>query len=255
MADTPVEGVPEESEAEAFLGTYKTKEEAEKGIKERGDKISQQGQEIAEMKARLAASEGNAELLKTLTEKVAAKPEAEVKDPQAEVDAVVAKIAKAMEDGDYDTAARLNLQVQSGWLGQSEAQQEKARKEAVAELADSLGTTVKSLEKRLAERDPDVLAYGEKAAEIAETAGVELSDENRGMFLKIAKATAGTEHPPRHDLPGGGQPTRVAGGDDDDSVNLTDAQKEAIGFNDLSPAKQKEWTRMQKEKAKAKGVR
>ena len=238
MPDTPVEGI-QDGDGGAFFGTYKTREEAEAGEKARSDKISQDGQRMKELEARAAAAENQAELLKALTEKVNATPAEQKADPQAEVDAMVKKIAKAYEDGDYETAARLQLQVNAGWVGQSEEQLERK----MQERADALGITVKTLEKRLADQDPLMVAYGDAAKQYAEQAGVELSAENRDIFLNIAKANAKTDGPERHDLPGGLTSTRVVGREDRDA--MSDEDWLAIGAGKMPTDKEKAALRKQ----------
>jgi hypothetical protein len=218
---------------EPYLGTYKDKEAAEKGLAELQKTLSRYQSERDHAKAE--ADKLKVEVLSKLADgnRQASEPK---EDPQAQVDAAVKRMAKAMEDGDYEAAARMQLEIQSGWLSQSEQQLKSTFEKELQERADKLGMTVNELRQTLAERDPDLLQYGEAAKELAEKAGIEF-DANRETLIRIAKANAGTDHPPRHDLPGGSVATGVVGRDEG-MIQLSPAEKAALGWSDLSQAEQ-----------------
>ena len=242
MPDTPDTGIQDGDgtggdQSDVYLGTYKTKEAAEKGLAELTKTLSRYQSERDHAKAE--AEKLKADVLSKLADATAqnAKPAEPKEDPQAQVDAAVKKMAKAMEDGDYEAAARMQLEIQSGWLTQSEQQLKSTFEQELQERADKLGLTVKELKAVIDARDPDMLAYGEAAKELAESVGVDF-DGNRDMFIKIAKKNATTDAPPRHELPGGSVANGVVGSDGG-GVQLTAAEKAAIGWDKLSPAEQK----------------
>ena len=236
MPDTPAEGVQDgadDDQPQTYVGTYKSREEAEKGLREKEQFISKLQSERDKAKSEGAKLH---EILEKLTDKVTRKTEEPAPDSEEVIQKVIDDLAEKLEN-DPKAAARRLLEIQNSYLSQSEQSQAKAREEAVKQLANDLGVKVSTLEKRLADADPETKAYGETARKLAEAAGVDF-DENRSMFIKIAKATSGTQHPERPDLPGGSETTRMAGGSE--GVVLDDETKAAIGWDALTPKQQKE---------------
>ena len=232
MLDTPVEGIQEEDgdEGKFVIGTYKSKEEAEKGFAEKEALISRLQSERD--KAKSEGSKLN-DILEKLTEATAAKAKPE-EDPSVQIEAFVEKAASALED-DPKAGIRMILEAVSSWQGQSEKQQAEARDTAIKEIASQLGQSVAEVKRTLSERDPEVLTYGARAKELAESVGVDF-EANREVFLKLAKKDAKTDGPPRHDLPGGSVSTRVVGRES--AYVLTDQEKSLVGWDTLD-AKQK----------------
>lgn len=236
MLDTPLTGVQTgdgtggDQSDEFFVATYKTKEATAAGIAEKDATISKLQSERDKAKSEGAKLN---DILEKLTEAATARGKPDEPDPQEQIDEVVKQMAKAMEDGDYEAAARLQLQVNSGWIGQSEEQLKKS----IKEQADSLGLTVNQLKAQMAERDPDVVAHSDAAKKLAESAGIDF-DANRDTLIAIAKASAKTDQPARHDLPGGSETTRVVGRET--AEPLTDAQKQLVGWNQLNDAQKAE---------------
>jgi len=238
MPDTPDEGVQDDgagddTQPQTYVGTYKSREEAEKGLREKEKFISQLQSERDKAKSDGAKLH---DILEKLTEKVTRKDESPEPDSDEVIQKVVDDLAEKLEN-DPKAAARQFLEIQNSYLSQSEQNQAKARDEAVKAIADQLGMKVSTLEKKLAEADPETKAYRETARKLAEAAGEDF-DANPSMFLKIAKATSGTQYPERPDLPGGSETTRMAGGSD--GVVLDDETKAAIGWDDLTPKQKKE---------------
>ena len=238
MPDTPDEGIQDESgdgDGGFVLGTYKSIEEAKKGFEEKESLIRRLQSEKDKAKA-----EGSklTDILEKLTEATTAKQEPK-EDPQAQIEAFVEKAASALED-DPKQGIRMILEAVSGWQGQSEKQQSEARETAVKEIAAQLGQSVAEVKRTLAERDPDVMAYGAAAKKLAEDAGIEF-EANRETLIRIAKATAKTDQPPRHELPGGSETTRVVGREP--AEPLTAEMKKLVGWDKLNDRQKAELKR------------
>ena len=244
MPDTPKEGVQLDGNSDEGAGdfytvqvpkgTYRDEEAAAKGHAEASRTIGKLSQELD-----VERKEGAklTEILEKLSEKVTAKPEEVLPDPKVQIEAFVEKAASALDGEDSKEGVRMILEAVSNWQGQSEAQQAKARTSAIKEVAEQLGQSVAEVKRTLASQDPDMLAHGEAATKLAEQAGVELSAENRDMFLSIAKAQAPeTDQPERHGLPGGGPTTSVV--EKEQRSKLSEDEKKLIGYNDLSKEQQ-----------------
>uniref|UniRef100_A0A6M3IH66 Scaffolding protein n=1 Tax=viral metagenome TaxID=1070528 RepID=A0A6M3IH66_9ZZZZ len=236
MPDTPAEGVQHDGEPagndqarEFFLKTYKTREDAEKGFAEKDATISKLQSERDKAKAEgTKLSEILEKLADAATRKASeAKPQ---EDQSAQIEKFVADAAEALEDNPKK-GIRMILEAVSSWQTQSEQQQSKARETAIKEIAEQLGTSVAEIKRTLKERDPDVVSYGSAAKKLAEAAGLDF-EANRDMLIAIAKSNAKTEHPARHDLPGGAEPTRIVGASE--AEPLSEAEKQAIGWDTLT---------------------
>ena len=246
MPDTPAEGVQGDGTGgdpsdEFFTvkvpkGTYRDEESASKGYAEAQKTISRLQSERD--KAKSDGAKLN-DILEKLTESVTAKPAEPKEDTQVPIEVFVEKAASAMED-DPKQGIRMILEAVSGWTAQSEKAQATARETAIKEIATQLGQSVAEVKRTLAERDPDVLTYGDAARKLAETSGIDF-DANRETLLAIAKATAKPDHPSRHDLPGGSSTTRVMGREAPEP--LSDAQKKLIGWDQLTDSQRSELKR------------
>jgi hypothetical protein len=169
-----------------YVGSYKTREDAEKGLEEKEKTLRRLQSELDKQKnenKQLALMQQMVETQAKLVDQKGGQSESEVLEywekrfeedgPKAQIDFM--RTIEADREADY------------------QAKLAKIREEYDAKFTE-LGQTVKQY-------DPDVVRYGDTAKEIAEKMGVELNEQNRDLMIKFAK-TQRPAQPERPDLVG-----------------------------------------------------
>jgi len=218
MAETPGSGLNDDG---AYLGTYKSKQDAEKGLSEKDATISRLANEVASAKAQ-ADTLNNQVLAKLAEAQVAQNVPAD--DGAGRVDEMVSEMKTAWENGEEE-GARKTLQVLSSYANDIEAEAERKLNEGISAVDEKVNAAVAEMERNLRERDPEWVVHRDEVAQLAEQMDIEVNDGNREMLLKFAKSMNITHHPERGDLPAGVGSTRVVASDDSPAIS---AQAEAL---------------------------
>ena len=235
-SDTPVDtGVGEENGAgaeeqsagdsgkQSYLGTYKSRDEAEKGLREKEALIARLQSERDR-----AQNEGTKlhDLLEQLVKSQTQKGEPKSKqDDEAHVQSLVDEIAGAFRE-DEGKGARKTLQILSAYVGDVEAKTRDEIGKTRKELEELTARQIGELRTLLEERDPEYVSQREKIKELSEELGLD-PKQHRSLLMKLAQRESKTARPPRHDLPGSLGNGSGRGGDGDDSGEMT-AEQEAI---------------------------
>ena len=195
-----------------YVGTYKSRTDAEKGLKEKDATITKLSQRLSELEKQANIGEA----LNKITE-LHAKADADEKGKfsQAKVDQMVQDLAAAWQEGE-DKGARRTLEYVSSVVEDAENMTRSEIEKVKAELRKELD----GVKHVLSERDPEWVQWRDEATRIADQLGLD-PGQNRDVLLKFAKMTATTQHPPRHDLPGGGGHGRMV---PQEAAGITEAE-------------------------------
>lgn len=204
-SDPPATAQGAEAAQPAFyVGTYKKKEDAEKGLAEKDSTINRLKSEVDKMRAEVAKHADHRDLLGKITEAVsAAKPK-----PEVDTKARLEELAKVIDDKGGPAVVDLMIQVQRD----IEANTEQRTKAETAELRKELA----ALRDSLVEYDPEVRQHRETIEKLRE-AFPEVSD--RKVLLRMAKLMGGNaEQPDRPPLAGTTAPSRLTEEPDADPI-------------------------------------
>lgn len=172
-----------------YAGTYKTKEEVEKGLTEKEATINRLRSERD--KARQQAEQLVGKLMARdapLTE--TRHPESQpIARPQLDRKTIAALIDEKGGDGVVDV------------LGQVLDENDAVNERRFSEYRKQTDAVIAEMHKQLLDRDPEMLQYRDKVSELATKLGVD-PDQHRDLLLKFAKELSGNSQPARPDLPG-----------------------------------------------------
>jgi hypothetical protein len=221
---TPEQGAEGKADGEdTFLGTYGTKEAAEQGLAEKDKTISRQASEIDGLKRNFDALSAQTSALTELAKKDQ-QPSQTQEKPAMSVEDLTNRLSRALENGETD-AAREILALQSAYAADAEQRATEHANAQLKAIEEKYGGKVAELEIRLQDVDPDWVQNREQVQKIAEGIGVELTSENRDIFLKLAKSQNNTDHPDRIAPPAGVSSTvRTV----DDGGTSVSAEQEAL---------------------------
>jgi len=238
------EGTPGEGtkDGEFFVASYKSQEEAEKGIAEKDKTISRLTNEskAATAKATQLETQVLAKLAAAAAQKAPAASDDDAEARQARSEQIVSDIADALKD-DEEKGTRKLLQYMSAVTADAETAAGRKVREAVEASEKQVASQLEAIQETLRERDPDYVSNKERVEELAEAAGLDAT-EHRQALLAIVKAQNKTDHPDRHDLPGGAESARVIADDGGPALSpeveallantivgkITDAEKAAL---------------------------
>ena len=171
----------------AYLGTYSTREEAEKGLAEKEQFANRMKTERDEARAKA----GEIDVLKSLVEKMSnPAPSAPARRDQSEI---LSSWKERLEEEGAPAIVDL--------LASVEADKEAAWKEMLAERDKSAEQQLAELKAMIAGQDPEYLAHKDKVAELAEELGLD-AIKDRSTLIKFAKKL-GPEQPPAPERAGG----------------------------------------------------
>lgn len=209
--DTPDEGVQDGAPGDAgqgegqqrsvpefVVGTYKSREEAERGLREKDETInrlrSERDRAAAHLQEQMAAA---------LTKLADASSRRDTKpdDTAQRVEALVTDIAEAFR-ADEAKGARKTLEVLNAYLADVESKGSREVEKTRKELRDEMETKLAEVRTLLADRDPEYVPVKDKVAELAQELGLD-ARAHREVLVKLARREAKTAHPGRHELPGG----------------------------------------------------
>jgi len=166
-----------EAQAQYYAGTYKSREEVERGIAEKEATINRLRSERD--KARQTAEQ--------LVSKVAL-PEPPA-PPKLDRKAIAAMIDEKGGEAVVDV------------LSQIVEETDAAYERKLGEYRKQLDGTIGDMRKQLRDRDPETLQYRDKVNELATKLGID-ADQNHDLLLKFAKEVSKGAQPDRPDLPG-----------------------------------------------------
>ena len=220
---------------EPFVGTYRTREDTEKGIKEKDTTINR----YKDDRNRLIQENKKLQeqVLSKLTDAVAAKtsPAAPAKS-EADVMAEVKVIAEKIDEG----GGEVIVDVLNSYLRDTEVNLTKSRRAELESLKSEVEGKITKLEGLMADRDPEYLAVGpQRVTELMEELGCD-----RTTAVKVAKRyEAKPAQPERPAVPGNTSADRVTTQGDEGTLKqesvdflesmpqigkLTDAEKKAL---------------------------
>lgn len=191
--DTPPD--PDKSGTpDAYLSTYLTREEAEKGLSEKDETINR----LKSERDKASAKAEDNDALRALIDKMSAPAATET--PQRDL----AKIKehwqqKLEEEGNpalWDLIAAI------------ESEKDVEIKAMLAERDEKVAQQLQELKQLSDARDPSFLPYREKVTELAEEMGLD-PVKDRDVLVKVAKKL-GPEQPPTPERPGGMQTPALA---------------------------------------------
>jgi len=197
------DGKSDKDKSQSYLGTFKTKEEAEKGWRE--SQSFQSRLQSERDQARSEIERLNSQVLGKLTEAITQKGESQGKS-QTDIEADIERAAAEIESGGGKAAIQ--------WMSRYAMDaQDKAEARVLAKLAPQ----IKALEERLAKTadksmtsDPEYQAY---KSEISALEKLGITDKE--MALKMAKAIKPRSQPNRPAIPGSATGGRARVEDDD----------------------------------------
>ena len=168
---------------------------------------SKQTEMLAELKD-IAKSQANRE------------PGESAKQQNDRINDMVNEIAEAMREDEAKGARKL-LEMMSLYSSDSESRAAKAFQAELMAIRESNKAEMDAMRAKLEDFDPEWQAVKEKAKEVAERLGLDLSDSRqREIAIKQARTEVGTQHATgRHALPGGYESTRVLGRDDGGDIS------------------------------------
>jgi len=190
------------AESQFVVGTYKTKDEAEKGIKEKDRYIS-------ELKARVQQAEDLKKVLETVTKGKEQKAE-QPREPDLNLEELTTEWAEGDPQKQFSVLSKL--------LSHNEkrlSQQQQQQMQTVLERIESIGAKLETV-------DPVYVQTNDRVVELAEKIGADANDPaTRKLLMKLAKSELeGDSHPNRPMIPGGMRSTGV-------SAQASDARKQA----------------------------
>jgi hypothetical protein len=209
--DTPESGVQDEEEgapgkagqgkeeSEFVVGTYKSRDEAERGIREKDETINRLRSERDRAAAALQEKMANA--LTKLAEGQSGGGGKASADAEAQVEALVAEMAEAFR-ADEAKGVRKTLEVFNRYLTDVEKAGSDRVEKTRAELREEFNVQMAEMKALLEDRDPEYVPLKDRVSELAKELGVDVRS-HRELLVKLAKRDAKTQHPERHELPGG----------------------------------------------------
>lgn len=167
-------------QASFYAGTYKTKEEAEKGFVEKEETINRLRSERDKLRQQT----------EQLVNKFVETQKQSTPTP-APLDrkSIVALIDEKGGEAIVDVV-------------------ERVLQEKDAEYERKYGSALNEMRKQLLDRDPDMLQYKDKVKELATELGVD-EVQNRDLLLKMAKKLSKGQQPDRPELPGSSATTVI----------------------------------------------
>ncbi len=232
---------------EFFVSKYRDKEQAEAGIVEKDRFIAQtlSERDQARQEADKLRDEAITRLVEAQSRPTGPSPSEEAAYQERRVQALVDDLADAQKS-DEQTSARKTLEIISAYHADAEQSNAAAVAQAKEELLSTLGQELSAVKSTLAAQSPDMVKYGSKAKDLAESVGANFDNEEvKNAFIGVVKKTQSTEHPERHDLPGGSDRTRPAISEPEQLV--TDYDKSfmaSVGIRPPSPEEEALLARM-----------
>lgn len=227
MPDTPDEGVQEGTTESAdaagsgepkgsepfFVGKYKTREDAERGLAEKDATVSRFQSELDKLKAE--NQKLNSDVLKKLADAVAAKSDSH-KRPQADIDAELERMAAEIDSG----GGKGVLKVLGAYLQDTEQRVERNFRSQLDSLREQELNEIKSLRQSLMERDPQFQARRPIVEKLESEFGL---DREKAM-----KMAALFDPNPTFPLPGGTQTKVTPSKKSDDDIDVTMLESEPM---------------------------
>lgn len=175
-----------------YVGTYKDRANAEKGIKEKDTTINKLKSELAKREQRLKELEMEKSITNSLSETIAkAMPSSPKEDPQAKVQAMI-------ERWENEGAKAMLPELISLLQDVKQESIRTASDQFKAELERVRNEELQPLTKRVREIDPEYLELKDKVAELES----EFPDISRDKLVKLArKMTPKVSQPARPSLP------------------------------------------------------
>lgn len=206
------DGKFDKNKSQTYLGTFKTKEEAEKGWRE--SQSFQSRLQSERDQARAEIEKLNSQVLGKLTDAITQKGESQGKS-QADIEAELERAAAEIETGGGKAAMQ--------WMSRYAMDaQDKAEARVMAKIAPQL----KALEDRLAKTaekgitsDPEYQAY---RSEISALEKLGVTDKE--LALKMAKAVKPKSQPNRPAIPGSVTGSRARVEENDAEMNAGEAE-------------------------------
>jgi hypothetical protein len=179
---------------ESYLGTYRTREDAEKGLAELQKEKDRLAGEIDHLKHSKGSQDKLTDVLAQLAE--AQKPKETPKGP--DWGAISEHLKKGFEDGDPSYLLATLQNVISDTAG----------KEDVAKVEQTVAQKLAQLEEAIQLQSPDYLAHKETVAELQKS----LPNADRATLLQVAVMIDANKPvaPPADEPPGGSAPSRVS---------------------------------------------
>jgi hypothetical protein len=180
--DSPVEG-----KDQAYLGTFKTKEDAEKGLQDLQEILrrtqSDKDKAVAENKKL------QDQFLSKLTESVSQLSQPKEEAPRVDVDSLVKRID--------DEGGKAIVDILGSYLNEYETKLTAAQKAEVERIQKQYDEKLGQLTAAVRSVDPKYLNHRETVEKLEE-----MGLKDRELAIKVAELMDKTEQPPRPDIPG-----------------------------------------------------
>jgi prefoldin subunit 5 len=236
----------ESAAEEAYVGTYKDREAAEKGLLEKDKHIGHLQSELDALKKAQSGQDTQTELLKKMADIAEKQASGPKEGPSAEerLKAMQSELAEAWGKSD-DDGARKTLEFMSLYAADQESRIGKRLESELSEREQKMMGMLEDVQKRLRDVDPEAPPRA-TMTEVAEEFGLDLDDDTEyGVAVKLAKKKISDSDNERHELPGGMGGGGTVGSGTKKTFKITDEFLAQLGMKrgDLSP---EDWKALEK---------